>query len=339
LLKGLGGMSRRMTRQALWFWLFALLASVQPALSASLELVQTIPLSVNGRIDHLAIDEQGQRLFVAALGNHTLEVIDLAKGKVIRSLGDLGKTQGVAFSASLNRLFVSDGDHGLVQAFDAKTFAKLTKIDGLADADNLRYTAGDERLYVGYGDGAIRVIDANAMKPIADIKLPAHPEGFAVARKDKRIFANVPDAKKLAVIDTDRGELAQSWSTPSVAANFPMALDENARRVFVGARKPPTLLVYDLDTGKQTAALPISGDTDDLFLDNEAGRIYVICGEGYVDVFRKSGADQYQREDHMLTRSGARTGLFSPTLQRLYVAVPRRFGDGAEIRVYATRKQ
>jgi len=331
-------MCRWLTRGTTWLSAVAMLMCFAPAHSASLDLIQTIPLDVRGRIDHLAIDEQGQRLFVAALGNHTLEVVDLAKGKVVRSLGDLGKPQGVAFSASLNRLFVADGDHGVVQAFDATTLAKLTTADGLSDADNLRYSPADELLYVGYGDGAIRIFDAGASKPLADIKLPGHPEGFSVARKDKRVFVNVPDAKQVAVVDSERRVLVQSWSTPDIGANFPMTLDENARRLYIGARRPPTLLVYDLDTGKRIAALPISGDTDDVFLDDEAGRIYAICGEGFVDVIRKTGADHYEREDRIATRSGARTGLFSSTLRRLYIAVPRRFGDGAEIRVYATRK-
>src|SRR5262245_60150428 len=96
-------MQRWFKRQAAWVWVLALFAPVRSVYAAALELAQTIPIAVSGRIDHLAIDEQGQRLFVAALGNHTLEVVDLAKGKVVRSLGDLGKPQGVAFSASLNR--------------------------------------------------------------------------------------------------------------------------------------------------------------------------------------------------------------------------------------------
>src|SRR5262245_9432726 len=116
-------MWRWLTRLAIGLSAVAMLACLAPAHSASLDLIQTIPLDVRGRIDHLAIDEQGQRLFVAALGNHTLEVVDLGQGKVVRSLGGLGKPQGVAFSASLNRLFVADGDHGVVQTFDATTLA------------------------------------------------------------------------------------------------------------------------------------------------------------------------------------------------------------------------
>lgn len=315
----------------------ALLAPPLPARAAPLEQVQTIQLSVSGRIDHMAIDEPGQRLFVAALGNHTLEVVDLAHGTVARSLGGLGKPQGVAYSASLNRLYVADGDRGVVQAYDASTYAPTAALAGMADADNLRYTPADQRLYVGFGDGALRVLDAATIKPLADVTLPGHPEAFAVAGKDHRVFINVPDARQVAVVDTARRVLAQSWATPDVGANFPLALDEEGGRLYVGARRPATLLVFDVASGKRVASLPIGGDVDDLFVDREAGRVYAICGDGFVDVIRIAGGDRYEPEARIPTRSGARTGLFSPALHRLYVAVPRRIGVGAEIRVFATR--
>jgi DNA-binding beta-propeller fold protein YncE len=317
-----------------WLFAMALLTGLAPAQSASLNLVQTIPLAVNGRIDHLAIDARGQRLFIAALGNHSLEVVDLAGGKVSRSLGALGKPQGAAHSATLNRLFVSDGTRGVVQAFDGTTFAELARSEGLPDADNLRYNPADERLYVGYGDGAIRILDAKTTTTLADIKLPGHPEAFAVARKDKRVFANVPDGKLIAVVDSEKREAVQTWSTEKIGGNFPMALDERDRRLYVGTRKPASLLVYDLDSGKRIAALPIGGDIDDLFLDEEAGRLYAICGEGQVDVIRKVDPNQYRHEGRIATRPGARTGLYSPELKRLFVAVPRHFRDAAELRVY-----
>src|SRR5829696_4384875 len=67
-----------------------------------LYLVQTIPLgSVEGRIDHLSIDIKGQRLFVAALGNNTVEVIDLSTGNVIHSVSDLSEPQSALFVPSL----------------------------------------------------------------------------------------------------------------------------------------------------------------------------------------------------------------------------------------------
>src|SRR5256885_7151664 len=97
----------------LWLLAGALLARVALACAGTLELVQTIPLAVSGRIDHLSIDARGNRLFVAALGNHSLEVVNLASGAV-RSVGDLGKPQGVAYLASLNRLFIADGDRAVV---------------------------------------------------------------------------------------------------------------------------------------------------------------------------------------------------------------------------------
>ena len=306
--------------------------------AAPLELVQTIPLSVSGRIDHFAVDVPGQRLFVAALGNHSVEIIDLAAGRVARSLDGYRKPQGVAHSAALNRLFVADGDLGAVESLDASTLRRTARTDGLSDADNLRYDASDDHLYAGYGDGAIRIFDAKTGATLADIKLPAHPEAFALVPKSKQLVVNVPDAGVVNVIDVERQRVAQTWRMEDVRANFALSIDEGAQRVFVAARRPSTILVYDLETGRRVASLPTCGDIDDLFFDRELSRLYAICGEGQIDVIRRQDADHYVAEARIATRSGARTGLYVPALHRLYVAVPQRTGANAEIRVYATHQ-
>jgi DNA-binding beta-propeller fold protein YncE len=313
-----------------------LLGGLPAVLAATLELVQTIPLAVNGRIDHLSVDVPGQRLFVAALGNHSLEVVNLATGAV-RSVGKLGKPQGVAYLAKQHRLFVSDGDRALVTALDSDTLAEVQRIEGLNDADNLRYDAAADRLYAGYGEGGIRVIDPRSASNRAEIKLQAHPEGFAIGENGRRLYVNVPDAGVIAVIDTQANAVAQSWRTLDMRANFPLILDEGDRRVYVGTRRPPHVLVHDTESGRRVAAVPIGGDVDDIFFDREAARLYAICGEGFIDVIRKSDRDHYEREDRIATRAGARTGLFVPELRRLFVAVPSQSGKQAEIGVYARR--
>src|SRR5882672_5779537 len=327
-------LSMSMRPYLLWLLAGALLARVASAFAGTLELVQTIPLVASGRIDHLSIDARSNRLFVAALGNHSLEVVNLATGAV-RSIGDLGKPQGVAYSASLNHLFVADGDRAVVATLDSETLAAISRTEGLADADNLRYDPVAERVYVGYGEGGIRVLDAKTGASVADIKLPAHPEGFAIGRDGKRLFANVPDAGAIVVLDTERKEIVQRWSMQEAKANFPLALDETDRRVFVGARRPPTILVYDMDTGRRAASFPIGGDVDDIFFDRESGRLFAICGDGFIDVIQQLDRDHYRAEARVATRSGARTGLYVPELRRLYVAVPRHLGKSAEVQAYA----
>jgi DNA-binding beta-propeller fold protein YncE len=310
-----------------------------PAVAAAgtLELVQTIPLAVSGRIDHLAVDPKGQRLLVAALGNHTVEVIDLAEGKVVHSIDKLGKPQGVAYVATPNALFVADGDHGSLSAFDPNTFSPMQRAGGMPDADNLRYDEANGQLFVGYGDGAIRVFDPAKSTQLADIKLPAHPEAFALAPKSKRLVVNLPDAGAIGVVDLEQQRLAQTWRLEDARANFALALDESGQRVFVASRRPPLILVHDLESGRRVASVPTCGDIDDVFFDRDQGHLYAICGEGYIDIVKQQDPAHYSSLERIATRPGARTGLFVPGLHRLYVAVPRRFGEGAEVRVYAVQ--
>jgi len=119
-------------------------------------------------------------------------------------------------------------------------------------------------------------------------------------------------------------------------ANFPMALDETNHRLFVGCRKPARLVIFDTETGNQVQDLEISGDTDDLFYDVKRQRIYISCGEGSIDVISEESGNAFRPLAKVKTASGARTCLFSPELDRLFLAVPHRGNQRAEIRVYKT---
>jgi DNA-binding beta-propeller fold protein YncE len=303
-------------------------------------LVQTIPLpGVEGRIDHFALDAKGGRLFVAALGNNTVEVVDLAAGKVVGRLKDLQAPQGIALAPDFNRLAVANDTDGSVRLFDAATFKPVHVIDLKDDADNVRYDAEARRFWVGYGNGGLAAIDPESGKVLADVKLDAHPESFQLESKGKRIFVNVPGARRIAVVDRDKGTVIAKWPLNEAQANFPMALDEANRRLFIGCRRPARLLVLDVDSGKSVASVDIVGDTDDLFYDAANKRIYVTGGEGRITIVAQAGADSYSVAGQISTAAGARTSYFVPSTGRLYVAVPHRNSQPAEIRVFEVPAQ
>jgi hypothetical protein len=153
-------------------------------------------------------------------------------------------------------------------------------------------------------------------------------------KKGNRIFANVPDAKQIAVIDREKRQVTGTWPMKEFQANFPMSLDEPNHRLFVGCRKPARLVVLDTASGKTIADLEISGDTDDLFYDAKRKRVYVSCGEGFIDIVEQTSPDTYKQLTRIPSASGARTSFFSPDLDRYYLAVPDRENQKAEIRVY-----
>ena len=301
-----------------------------------LVLDKTIAMpGVRGRIDHLSIDPAGQRLFVAALGNDTVEVVDLRSGQWVGRVESLREPQGVLFIARTGQVFVANAGGG-VSILAGAPLRISEGMTGLDDADNLRIDSSAERLYVGYGH-ALAIIDVAGRRISDRIALAGHPEGFELDPRGARIYVNVPSAGQIAVLDRDRREQIATWRVVEAAANFPMAIDAIHRRLFVGARRPPQLLVFDLDSGKLVATAPIGGDVDDLFYDEKRQRIYAICGAGVVTVIQQSGVSDYRRVGDVKTAPGARTGLFVPESDALYVAVPARATSAAEIRGYTMR--
>ena len=309
-----------------------------------LSLEAHIPLpNVKGRIDHFSVDVKGQRLFVAAVENHTLEVVDLKSGQRVHTISDLDEPQGVFYDASTSHLFVACGLDGVTKVFDGDTFQVLATVKFPDDADNIRYDPRSKGVIVGYagakqlrkreeGTGGLGFIEPDGKKA-GDIVIDAHPESFQLEQSGSRIFVNVPEKKEIEVIDGAKRSVVERWPV-SAEDNFPMALDEANHRLLVGAWKPAQLLVFDTQTGKQVAAGEIAGKTDDLFYDSARRRVYVLTSERYLEVFEQKDADHYDRIARYPTPSHSQTGLFVQEWGKLFVAVPVQGEQGAEIRVY-----
>ncbi len=296
-----------------------------------LALEQRVPLgNVRGRIDHLAVDLSRKRLFVAELGNDSVGIVDLAAGKLLRRIAGLSEPQGVGYVPSADAIYVANAGDGSVRVFGGDDYAPAGRIELGNDADNVRVDAATNTVFVGYGDGAIAAIDPATRKKIADSPLAAHPEGFQLA--PNQIFANVPQRHAIVTIDRASGQPAASWPTKDAGGNFPMALDEKNQRVIVVFRKPARLAVFAMANGERLTERETCGDSDDVFLDAKRGRIYVTCGEGWIDVF--DAQPPYQRRGRIATVAGARTSLFIPGLDRLALAVRATAAGPAAIWVY-----
>jgi DNA-binding beta-propeller fold protein YncE len=305
---------------------------------APLTLVTTIELpGVQGRIDHLAYDPATQRLYVAALGNNTVEVLDVKSGTHVKSLPGFEEPQGIAVVPDVRAVAVANGQGAGLQLLSADDYHPGAMVRLGEDADNVRYDAAAKRVYVGFGSGALAAIDVTAGKAVGQVKLAGHPESFQLEQRDTRVFVNVPIADQIAVVDRAGMKLLATWPVSTAKANFPMALDEANHRLFVGCRRPSKVLVFDTASGKETGSFDIVGDTDDLFYDALRNRLYVSGGEGYVDVVQAGSDGEFSRIARVATASGARTALFVGDQSRLYLAVPHRGSQRAEIRVFEAR--
>jgi hypothetical protein len=288
--------------------------------------------NVAGRIDHLAIDMPLQRLFVAELGNNSVGIVDLKERKLIRTLSGLKQPQGVGYHQPTDTLYVANAGDGSVRMFSGPNYSAAGQIDLGDDADNVRIDGAANRIIVGYGNGALAVVDPKIRTKIADISLKAHPESFQLDAKSHQIFVNVPDAKAISVVDSVTGQQKTSWPITDAGSNFPMALDEASSQVVIVFRSPPKLRAYSMQTGKTVNELDICGDSDDVFFDAKRRLLYVSCGEGFIDVIDASSA--YKRVARIPTVPGARTSLFVPELDRLFLAVRTSGGEAAAVWVY-----
>jgi hypothetical protein len=309
---------------------------------------------VKGRIDHFSVDVKGQRLFMAGVGNHTLEIIDLQAGKRVKTISNLAEPQGVYFDLGTNRLYVACGLDGVTNIYDGTSFQLAGSVKFPDDADNIRYDARSKSVIVGYagakelrkreeGTGGLGFIDSTGKKT-RDIVIDAHPESFRLEEKGTRLFVNVPDKKEIEVVDVEKGTILARWPVTTSKNNFPMSLDEAHHRLFVGAWTPPRLLVFDTEAGKQVAALPLGeqavvdpsivGATDDLFYDAARSRIYVLNARGAIDVFQQKDSDQYELIASVQTPLKSQTGLFVPEWGKLFVGVVQQGTRKAEVQIY-----
>jgi DNA-binding beta-propeller fold protein YncE len=309
-------------------------ARSQAAESLPLQLERKIPLGdVRGRIDHMAVDLKRQRLFVAELGNDTVGIVDLASSKLINRITGLKEPQGVGYDSSTDTLYVANAADGSVRLFEGPDYAAKHRIELGSDADNIRIDAGAGRILIGYGSGALAVIDAAARGKVADLPLSAHPEAFQIDPESNQVFVNVPESRAIVVVDRTSRKTISKWSLAGRSANFPMAVDPARRQVLVIFRAPTELGVFSMTDGKLISHSETCADADDLFIDAKRRLVYVSCGAGFVDVLEVDAA-AYRRIARVPTVSGARTSLFVPELDRLLVAVRATPGEPAAIWVF-----
>jgi hypothetical protein len=296
-------------------------------------LEKKIPLGeVRGRIDHLAVDLRRNRLFVAELENDTVAVVDLDAAKVMRIISGLKRPQGLGYHPWTDTLYVANGGDGMVAVFQGDDYRAIARIPLGDDADNVRVDPTGNQVFVGYGAGALAIIDPISRNKIGEIKLKAHPESFQLDQASNRIFVNDPANQAIAVIDRAAGQQAASWATGN-ASNFPMALNDKAGHVVVAFRNPAQLAAFSMRDGAPAANVALCGDADDMFVDAKRERVYVSCGDGYLDVF-DARANGYRRIGHIATVAGARTALFVPQLDLLFVAARAAPSEPASVWVF-----
>jgi WD40 repeat protein len=319
-----------------------------PSENGPLILTAQIPLpGVHGRFDHFTFDPaEPARIFISALGNSSVEVIDLVKDIDVHSITGIPEPQGIVFAVGLNKLFVGSRK-GKLYIYDGSDYKLITSIDYKADVDNLRYDAASKRVYVGYGDddtAAIGMVDATTNQRLDGVyKLDTHPESYQLEKSGPNLYVNLMDLKKIGVINRSTKTVTTWELPPKFGENFPMALDEADHRLMIVTRTPPRLVVYDTNSGKVVATQPCVADVDDLYYDANHKRVYIPGGQGFIDVFQQNDADHYERLAKIPSIVGARTAGYTPRvgkkgLDRIFLAVPYSPSKEAAVWTYSVQE-
>lgn len=306
------------------------------AAEPALELIQTIVLKGKaGKLDHLALDAKRERLFLANTVNGTLDIVDLKAGKLLKQVPGQTGIQGIAYAGDIDRVFVGLGGGGLCNVYGGEQYQPLKTIKFSGDSDNVRYDPVTHLTFVAHDEKALGIIDAKSYAVMPDLKLPGTAEGFQIETKRPRLYLCIPSPSQVLVIDTEKKEIVAIYPVKMASNGHPLAIDEANKRIFIGCRTEPLMVVLDSETGKEIASVAIPKDIDDLHYDAKRKRVYASCGEGFLAVIRQESPDKYELEDKIATIKQAKTSLFAPEASRLYLAVPRQQNqEGPEIRVY-----
>jgi hypothetical protein len=322
-------------------------ATIRAQGNLPLKLVQKITIpDTQGRFDHIDVDVDGKRLFVVTADKGSMEVLDLAAGKWVRSIAGYKAPTDVIYVRELNKVFVAIRNEGLVKVYRGDTLDLIDTLKLELGANRMGYDPANQYLLVGNGGklagfdyARIAIIDARSDKVLRDMIVndTIVTSQFTMETSTRRIFATVPDHQRIDVYDSREGRLLLTWRTTGPVGDF--ALDEVRHRLFAAVREAPfKMIVYDTESGQEVANLPAQGRMNGTYYDARLRRIYVSCGrdlpEGFVYVYQQKNADEYVSLPKVPSGPGAGTSYWVPVLNRLYVAVPAHDKEEAVMLVF-----
>jgi DNA-binding beta-propeller fold protein YncE len=333
-------MKKRYSMLAAVLVLFAIPARGEDAPPLKLIQTVTLPSVPKGNFDHFAVDLKGNRLFATPEGYKAVLVFDLKTGKQVHTITGIEKPHAVLYREDLDRIYITDGEAGDVKIFDGKTYALISSVKLLEDADSIGYDPKTKYLYIDNGGGDVHqtysmlsVVDTTAGKKLADIKIDGETlEAMALETSSPRIFVNNKAKNQVDVVDREKRTIIASWPVTKCKTNVAMAFDEADHRLFIACRTG-IISVLDTQSGKEIAALPITKGVDDVVYDPASKRIYAAC-DGNVDIYQQSGPDQYKELAQVPTGPLARTARLVPELKRYFVGVPQHGTDPAKILIF-----
>ncbi|MGH9414218.1 MAG: YncE family protein [Terriglobales bacterium] len=303
--------------------------------------VYTIPASVQGRFDHLALDIPGHRLFLAAETAHEVLVFNSRNGRYEKAITGIGIPHDELYRPRIARLFVTDGGAGEVRVYNGHTLAQVGTVRLKVDSDSTTYNPRTQRLYVVNGGGDahlsysdVSVIDTNRDVKVADIQLPGDTvEQLTFDLAAHRLYAANPPAGEVDVISMDSNKLLARWKVTLGKGGSAIAVDPATHRLFLGCRSG-VIVICNTQTGKELQTLKIARGIDDLIFNPATLEMFAPCSSGTLFVYREDAPDRYSQVAAVATARGAKNIAFDAGSGQLYTTVPPGPGRPGRVFVY-----
>lgn len=298
--------------------------------ASSVKLIQSVNLpGYTGDFDHFAVDFDRNRLLLAAEDHGTLEVFNLKTAAHLKTVSGFGNPHSILVRKGVSTVFVTDSEKQGPTIRDADTYTKKQAVPLTPGSDTSKYDAASNVLYVVTGGKDVDMKTANleAVNPDTGAKLGSitfpdnHVEAMSFVDGDPRLFINLTQTNKLAVIDRKTMKVLKVWPVPSAQQNAMVAFDPTQHRLYVVCRSPGMVVVMNSDTGAVVSTLAAPLRSDEVQYDAAAHRLYVPGGEGYMGIYDTSDADHLKLAEKVKTEPGAKTGLLIPSMHRLFLAV------------------
>ena len=221
-----------------------------------------------------------------------------------------GRIDHMSIDVKGNRLFIAALEHNSLEVIDLSAQKDIYTIPHLHEPQGVLFISDNDTLVVANeGTGSCQIYDGSSLQFLKKIHVGE-------------------DADNL------RKKVVEVWKLDGTKDNFPMALDEENHRLFIGCRSPAQMLVIDTNAGALKVKLAICDDVDDLFYDSRSKKIYASCGSGIVQVIHQVDVDSYETIAKITTSPGARTSLLVEEQNRFYLAVPEKDKEPAAIWIY-----
>jgi DNA-binding beta-propeller fold protein YncE len=282
-----------------------------------------------GDFDHFAVDQSRGRLLLAAEDHGTVEVFDLNSGKHLQTITGFESPHSILIRPGAATILVTDSGKGMSKLLDASTYEVKGVVTLVPGADSIGYDPKENVVYIVTGgkDVDMTTSEIAAVDPDTGKKLRAvtfednHVEAMALEPNGNRLFINLTQTNKLAVIDRSTMKVIALWPVPAAEQNAMVAMDEPHHRLFVGCRKPGMVVVMNSDTGAVTNSVNSPLRSDQILFDQAANRLYSPGGEGNIGVYDTSDPDHLKTVAMVPSAPGAKTGILVPELKHLILAV------------------